>query len=265
MPSVENKGDISNAAFVIGDDAIAVIDTSYNAKMGQYLHDLIRTVSDRPIKYVINTHMHLDHVFGNVAFRNDSTEFIAHHKFSRGLQARSRGYLESAADAVGPEIMAGTEMVLPNRTVKDELVLDLGGRTLLLKTRPTAHTDNDMTVFDNKTKTLILGDLLFVEHIPTLDGSVLGWLKLVEVLKNEKADRAVPGHGPASVPWPAAIDPLKQYFEIVSNEVRKMIEEGQTIAYASSNVAQKEKESWLLHDEFHGRNVAAAFAELEWE
>ncbi len=265
LASTENIGDICNTSVVVGDEAIAVIDTSGTAKMGKQFLDAIRKVTDKPIRYVINTHMHPDHVLGNAAFRAEGTAFVGHHKLARGLAARAEGYLAGTKDAVGAENFAGTEVILPNLEVKDETVLDLGGRKLKLKGRPTAHTDNDLTIYDEATKTVFLGDLLFAEHIPTLDGSILGWLKLIDEMKTETADRVIPGHGPDSLPWPTSLDPLKAYLTTITTEVRALIAEGQTLSHASKTVGTQAKTAWLFHEQYHGRNVAAAFAELEWE
>jgi glyoxylase-like metal-dependent hydrolase (beta-lactamase superfamily II) len=127
------------------------------------------------------------------------------------------------------------------------------------------HTDNDVTVLDTATKTLFAGDLVFLDHIPALDGSLKGWLMVMERIAEIPAVRVVPGHGPASAPWPNALDPQRRYLQTVASEVRSLIESGATIAAAPDQVAQRERLLWKLFDEFHARNVTAAFAELEWE
>ena len=147
-----------------------------------------------------------------------------------------------------------------------KLELDLGDRTLLLEAQKTAHTDNDLTVLDKKTGTLFLGDLLFVEHVPALDGSIRGWLALIDQLK-QRTDiaRVVPGHGPASVPWPAAVAAEQRYLGRIADDVRALIKQGKTIQEAMATAGLSEKDAWRLFPEYHARNVSAAFAELEWE
>ena len=102
MQSPENEGDMANASFVVGDDAVAVIDTLGSAVMGRRLRDCIRRVTDRPVKYVINTHMHPDHVFGNAAFKEDDPVFVANHKLAPALSARADRYLDHEPDEHGP-------------------------------------------------------------------------------------------------------------------------------------------------------------------
>lgn len=265
LVSPENAGDISNITFVVGADAAAVIDTGGSFRIGRDARAVLKSITSKPVRYVINTHMHPDHVFGNAAFEDDKPEYVGHHKLARGLMARAEHYIKVNRGLMGDAAFEGTKIIVPTREVKDSLDLDLGNRILSLKARPTAHTDNDLTIADTATGTIILGDLLFSGHVPTLDGSIAGWLKLIETLRIEKAARVVPGHGPASMPWPDAMAPLERYLRTIADEVRSMIKSGKTIAEASKTAGLSEKEHWLQFDEFHARNVTAAFAELEWE
>ncbi|MFX9862929.1 MBL fold metallo-hydrolase, partial [Acinetobacter baumannii] len=92
------------------------------------------------------------------------------------------------------------------RPVGEEVRIDLGDRIIVLTAHPTAHTNNDLTVFDRQSGTLFAGDLLFVDHLPAVDGSAVGWLRVIDALERIPAVRAVPGHGPPSVGWPGALD-----------------------------------------------------------
>lgn len=263
--SPDNAGDISNLSLIVGKDAVAVVDTGGSGFVGRGFHEAIRMITDKPIRYVINTHMHPDHVFGNGIFKAENPIFVAHHKMARGLAARAERYLAINKELLGPAAFEGTEIVLPTEAVENTATIDLGERKLTLVARPTAHTDNDLTVRDEATNTLLLGDLLFSQHIPTLDGSIAGWIALNEVLRTEKADRVVPGHGPASMTWPAAIDPLDQYLRGIADSVRSMIKSGKTLEEALKSAGESLKGDWLLAQDFHARTVTAAYAELEWE
>ncbi|MFT3730709.1 MAG: quinoprotein relay system zinc metallohydrolase 2 [Hyphomicrobium sp.] len=260
-----NRGDISNPCCIIGSDAVAVIDTSGSFAMGSDLHTAIRKITDKPVRYVINTHMHPDHVMGNAAFKAPDVTFIGHYKLPAALAARKESYLANARRRLGEEAFRGTEIIPPTLLVQGSRDLDLGNRVLTLKSRPTAHTDNDLTIYDHPTETFFAGDLLFSGHIPTLDGSIVGWLKLIPELKLEKAARAVPGHGPKSMSWPDAIDPVERYLTVLATDVRQMIKDGKTLEEAVATAGQSERGKWALFDEHHPRNVTAAYTELEWE
>ena len=260
-----NLGDISNCGVVIGKEAIAVIDTGGSAKFGSKLKAAIRTLSQLPIRHVINTHMHPDHVFGNAPFEEENTSFVAHHKLARGLSARAERYISINSKTLGEDGFAGTRVVLPTQTVTETLKLDLGGRQLTLTAHKTAHTDNDLTIRDSATETVFMGDLIFSGHTPTLDGSIVGWLKRLEDLKAQPTARIVPGHGPAAMPWPQAAQPMERYFSKIAKEIRAILARDGTLTEAMATVGQSEKGAWELFSEYHTRNVSAAFAELEWE
>lgn len=265
LVNAENHGDISNVGVIIGSTSVAVIDTGGSYAVGKALHDAIDKITDKPVRYVINTHMHPDHVLGNAAFEGIGVEFVGHHKLPAALAARTDSYLRNARERLGDGGFAGTKVVMPTKLVTDTLDLDLGGRSLRLNARSTAHTDNDLTIFDKPTETFFLGDLLFSGHIPTLDGSIVGWLKLIPELMKEKAARAIPGHGPKSMPWPDAILPEQRYLETIARDVRAMIKNGDTLEKAIATAGHSERSNWQLFDEHNGMNVTAAFTELEWE
>ncbi|MEE9358851.1 MAG: quinoprotein relay system zinc metallohydrolase 2, partial [Hyphomicrobium sp.] len=224
-----NFGNVSNAGFIVGRDGVAVIDTGGSPRVGADLLKAIRAQTDLPITYVINTHMHPDHVFGNAAFVDEKPTFVGHRKLPRALAARAGRYLKANEELLGKEAFDGTQIIPPTLLVEDKLKLDLGDRVLILEAHKTAHTDNDVTVYDKQTGTLFLGDLLFAKHVPALDGSIRGWLALLDQLSQRKdVARVVPGHGPASMDWPDALAAEKRYLARIADDVRTFIKQGRT-------------------------------------
>jgi quinoprotein relay system zinc metallohydrolase 2 len=217
-----------------------------------------------PIRYVIASHVHPDHLFGHIAFKADRPIFVGHAKLPAALAARGPYYLDNLAVELG-RTAAGTEVVPPALLVEDRLELALGGRTLVVSAQPTAHTDNDLVIFDDATGTLWLADLLFMERVPVIDGSLLGWLEVLAALRAQAAARVVPGHGPASASWPDALQPLERYLIRLRDEIRALIAAGGTIEQAVASIARDERSRWQLFELYHPRNVTAAFTELEWE
>lgn len=259
----ENQGAIANIGFIIGESAVAVIDTGGSAREGQQLLAAIRARTDRPIRYVINTHGHPDHVFGNAAFVQDGTSFVGHRNLPRALATRGPFYIDAFRRIMGGQLIDDVRMVPPTVLVDGITTLDLGQRTLTLRAWPAAHTDNDLTVLDEQTRTLFAGDLVFLSHTPVLDGSLRGWLRVIDELAILPAQRVVPGHGAVSE-WPAALADQRRYLQTLASDVRALVTSGKSIR-ASADTAAAERTRWQLFDDFHARNATAAFSEIEWE
>ena len=257
-----NGGDVANIGFIVGTRCVAVVDTGGTYAVGAALHAAVRRVTQLPICYVLNTHVHPDHVFGNAAFAGEQPQFIGHARLAASLGRRAANYLHALQRDLG-EAADGTTIVPPTQTVQSTRRLDLGERVLLLRAWPTAHTDCDLTVYDEATKTLWLGDLLFVGHLPVVDGSLRGFLAVIDELSKLPAERAIPGHGRGSA-WPRDLVAEQTYLRQLQDSVRAAIKSGRTLAQAVENVSVG-SDAWLLQDEFHRRNVSAAYAELEWE
>jgi len=257
-----NFGDVANLGFVVGARCVAVIDTGGTIAVGRALRQAIRRVATVPVCYVINTHVHPDHVFGNAAFADDHPEFIGHVRLADAMRSRGPNYLNALRRDLG-EVAQQTAIVMPTRSVTSTEDLDLGGRILSLRAWPTAHTDTDLTVLDQASRTLWLGDLAFVGHVPVLDGNLRGFLAALGEVKSVRADLAIPGHGRA-LAWPAAIVPEERYLDSLLANVRAAIKARHTLAETLATVDDG-RDQWLLFDQFHRRNVTAAYAELEWD
>lgn len=259
-----NEDGIANIGFIVGRDAVMVIDPGGSAVEGEQLHEAVRVVTDRPIRYVVLTHVHPDHIFGAAAFKGDHPEFIGHAKLPGALAQRGDYYLRNLRRALG-ETAAGSEIVVPTRLVATTIEIDLGLRPIEIRAHGPAHTDNDLTLLDRQTGTLWLADLLFVERIPAIDGSIVGWVRELDAMMKVPAQRAVPGHGPVTVTWPAAAEPELRYLRAVLDGTRLAIKQGIDIGDAWHHVASDERDHWALFDAYHPRNVTTAYKELEWE
>ena len=264
-------GDIANIGFVIGTDAVAVIDTGGSYAVGMALKQALRKITRLPIRYVINTHGHPDHVFGNAAFMTaDTTEanappqLIGHARLPAAMALRSEAYLRNLKKQLGDKAEKST-LIPPGRTVQHRLTLDLGNRKLELTAWPSAHTDNDMTLFDVATGTLWTGDLLFIERTPAIDGDITGWLSAIDTLKKMPAAMTIPGHGPVTGDKNRALTRQRDYLTTLLHDVRTSIRQGDDMTATMATAAAAERARWQLFDVVNRRNVNLIYPALEWE
>ena len=258
------RGDSANVGFIEGARCIAVIDSGGSLATGAQLLRVISARSDKPVCYVINTHVHFDHVLGNTAFDADGIQFVGHRKFAEALPANRAFFAERFVDELGGEGMAD-RIVDPQVLIDDKLELDLGERALILEAHGLAHTNTDLTVLDRRTNTLWTGDLLFRERMPVLDGSVRGWLGWMDSAMKQTYALVIPGHGEPDRAWPEGAVAQRRYLKSLLDETRAAVAKGTFIEDAKGVVGVGEKAHWRLSESTHARNVSRAFRELEWE
>jgi quinoprotein relay system zinc metallohydrolase 2 len=264
-------GDIANIGFVIGADAVAVIDTGGSYAVGMALKEALRAITQLPIRYVINTHMHPDHIFGNAAFidagaadRQRQPRLIAHARAPQALALRRHAYLRNLQKQLGAAAEHST-LIAPDQTVQDRLTIDLGHRKLEVSAWPSAHTDNDLTVIDVASGTLWTGDLLFIERTPSLDGDIQGWIAATQQLKSIPAAAVIPGHGPVTRDKNTALATQGDYLASLLRDVRAGIRRGDSMTATMATAAAAERTRWQLFDVVNPRNVNALYPILEWE
>lgn len=259
-------GDICNIGFIIGNESIAVIDTGGTIEIGEELLSEIRNRSNLPIRYVINTHVHLDHIYGNAAFINETPIFVGHENLPKAMQLRKAFYEKLNFDFMGVDPKHSVQ-VPPTKTVKinEEIFLDLGGRLLKVKAYPEAHTNNDVTILDVNSNTLWAGDLLFIERTPVIDGDINGFIKVLDEIKEDQYSLVVPGHGtPAEKPH-LAFEKIKSYLEKLRDAIRLAIDNGVGLHEATETLLSDESSNWLLFDVQNKRNINYVYPKMEWE
>lgn len=191
----------SNAAIIVNDDDVVVIDSNISPVAAAALAEELKAITDKPIKYVINTHFHFDHAHGNqiypAAVQVIGHEFTYEMLANGGSMGRTYGRFGEwmASTPGGAEGQEGLIPTPPNMTLTDKLTLYRGGREIQLLFFGRGHTGGDVVVYLPAEKILFTGDLL-LESIPFMgDGFPTDWIETLEKLKALEFDTVVPGHG----------------------------------------------------------------------
>lgn len=259
----QNLDAIANIGFIVGQKGVLVTESGGSLADGQWLRGEIAKRTDKPITHVVLSHVHPDHAFGAGAFTADKPVFIGHAKLTEALDARGEFYRKRLIDLFGEEKTG--PVVYPTMKVADMAEIDLGDRKLAFTAHGPAHTTSDLSMRDSQSGLLFPADLLFVERIPSLDGSLKGWLKELERIKGTGAAQAVPGHGPVRVELAPAVADLNTYLTALRDETKAAIAKDVPIDKAVDTVAQGQRDKWKLFEHYNRRNVTVAYQELEWD
>ena len=271
--SADSVAAIANHGFIVGDAGVAIVDPGGSDDMSIRVLAAVSRITALPVTHVIVTHAHPDHSLGLAAYseeRFEQTPVIVGHKTLAGALRHNMEFFKQqkfVTDAV-VEKLSGLIDEETFQTVEHELTLDLGNREVVISSFENAHSGSDITVFDKTTKALWAGDLLFVDRLPTIDGSVLGWLAALERLAGFDINTVIPGHG-RSGDYKTLVQPQLDYFNLLVKKTREAIAQGislsEFIAEAGYFPKPVLRGNWELVDDQHDVNLSRAYSELEWE
>jgi cyclase len=256
----------ANAGFVVGDDGVAVIDTFENAPAAQALLGEIRMVTKLPIRFVVNTHYHLDHVAGNAVFAKEGAVIVAHRNVPAWIHTEN---LKLFGKNITPEQKSQVEnLASPNMLFDSSTELRLGSATLRVEFFP-GHTGGDsiVVVQQDKSAVVFCGDLFWRQTLPNLiDASTLPWMETLSTLTKFSAESPIvfiPGHGdPGNASDVAA---FRGYLSDLREWVSGAKKDGKTGAALVDAVLPQLKQKygpWQLFEYFAKRNIADLEAEL---
>ena len=213
MGSGANRNFISNAAFVVTKDGVLVIDALGSPALARELLAEIRRITPAPVRYVVLTHYHADHIYGLQAFKEAGATVIAHQAGREYLNSETAALrLQASRDELAPAVDAQTRLVAADRWVDGRTTLQLGGLDFVLQPAGPAHTPEDLVVWVPQLKLLVAGDLVFRGRIPFVGQADSGrWITALDTLLAFDARIIVPGHGPASTSARADLELTRDY------------------------------------------------------
>ncbi len=244
----------TNSVFIIGTDAVAVVDPGAHPLVGSGLLRAIRAETDLPIRWIVLTHSASANVLGTGPLLEDGGSVIGHAR-TEGLMAAGVSERIAALRGQGMTDLLESDLVLPDDGVQGTREIELGNRRLVLTAHRAGRSGADLSVFDPSSKTLVLGGLLTSGDAPLLKAPLDGWLDTLAELRETDAQRAVPGHGPVELEWPASVDRLSAYLSALA-EGRQAVSDGQDPESVFGRIAEAHEKNWRSFDTAHRANVA---------
>lgn len=228
----------ANAGIIIGTDGIIVIDTLISSKEAKRFIKDIRAVTDKPVKWVVNTHYHLDHAFGNAEFVKLGATVISHENCKRNLTDRGEAALKNAGNyGLTKEDMEGTEISYPGITFPYRMELDTGNQIVQLLYTGPSHTDGSVMVYLPGSGILFSGDILFTDYHPFLaEGDIGGWTKVLDHILTMDVRKIIPGHGPLSEK--ADIIDMKQYLIAFDKKAKELASKSTDAKYITDEIVK---------------------------
>ncbi|MDA8078089.1 MAG: MBL fold metallo-hydrolase [Nitrospiraceae bacterium] len=226
----------ANAGVIIGRDGIVVVDTLVSAKEAARFIKDIRAVSDKPIKYVINTHSHLDHTFGNGEFAKLGAVIVSHVNGKKNMQAAGDEALKKAtAYGLTAEELEGTRITYPSITFSEKMQIDLGDQVVELIHAGPSHTDDSIMVYLPDSKIIFSGDILFTNYHPNIaDGDLQGWIRTLDLISSMDVAAIIPGHGPVSGKKDVA--DMKNYIIVFDRKARELAASSDDVQHITAEV-----------------------------
>jgi cyclase len=256
----------ANAGFVIGEEAVVVVDSFENAPAAQALLGEIRMLTKLPIKFVVNTHYHLDHVAGNAVFAKEGATVVAHHNVPGWIHTENLKFF--GKDITTEQKSEVEALAVPDVLYDSSVELRVGPTPVRVEYFP-GHTGGDSVVIVQQDKSTVVfcGDLFWRQTLPNLiDASTLPWLETLSTFSKFSSDSPitfVPGHGDPGTS--ANVAAFRGYLSDLRDWIAAAKKDGKSGASLSDTVLPQLKQkygSWQLFDYFAKRNIADVEAEL---
>ena len=213
----------ANAGIIIGKDAVLVVDTLTSAGEAEAFFADIEKITKKPVRYVVNTHYHLDHSLGNSFFADRGARIISHESCRDAIIAGGEEILENPAMFGLPaNFWENTRISMPDIAFKREMMVDLGGLTVkLIHSGIKSHSAGSIIVYVPEQDVLFTGDILFTDFHPYLgEGDLPGWEKNLDLISAMNVEYIIPGHGPLSTN--KDIEDMKSYLAIFDEKAKEL-------------------------------------------
>jgi glyoxylase-like metal-dependent hydrolase (beta-lactamase superfamily II) len=263
-PTKENQGFRMNLGFVVGPESVAVIDSGYGDAIAQAMLEGIRAVTDKPVRYVIDTNAQPHRVLGNARLRREGAQIFAGAGAAPRIAGEGEAMARNAETLLGLPVGSITPPGAPDRAIESDTEIDLGGVRLRLIPVGQAHTEGSLIVEVPEDRVVYAGDVLYGGRLLAVlpVSRVTGWISAFERLRAFQEAVFVPGHG---APGKLADfeHPTHAYLAALKTHMDAAVEAGTDISDAIAGFDQSSWKDLADFGELAGRNAHQTYLEAE--
>jgi glyoxylase-like metal-dependent hydrolase (beta-lactamase superfamily II) len=262
QPLGEDRHRSANVAFIVGPRGVVVVDTGSSYREGESIIAAIRNVTPAPIRVAILTHPGASAIFGAAAFQARGIPVLMHRDAAALLASRCETCLRDLNATFGEAAMEKTRVVVPDRLIDGDIVLDLIGRPLRVIAPPRSSAPGAIAVLDERTATLVAGTIVSIDTVPDAqDGDARGWRDALATLSATRCRRLVPAYGPPA--RCSDIARFARYFNDLDARVGALLREEVSLAELGDRADLPEYAAWARYGALHRANASRAYLRLE--
>ena len=263
--ATEYEGFISNAGFVVTNEGVVVFDALGTPSLAHAMLGEIRKITDQPIKIVVMSHYHADHLYGLQVFKDEGAQVWAPKGTWDYLDSETaETLLDSRRTALFPWVTDDTYLVKPDRIIDQDTKFSLGGHEFMINYFGKVHSDGDMSLLSVKDQTLYSGDIIFEGRLPFVgDANIIDWVKTLERMQYTQVDYFVPGHGSASNQPQQTMDLTYRYLKFLLDKLSKAVEDMEQFEETYDAIDWSEFENETAFDIANRMNAYAVYLFLE--
>jgi glyoxylase-like metal-dependent hydrolase (beta-lactamase superfamily II) len=263
--ATEYEGFISNAGFVVTNEGVVVFDALGTPSLANAMLGEIRKITDQPIKIVVMSHYHADHLYGLQVFKDEGAQVWAPKGTWDYLDSETaETLLDSRRTALFPWVTDDTYLVKPDRIIEQDTKFSLGNHEFMINYFGKVHSDGDMSLLSVNDQTLYSGDIIFEGRLPFVgDANIIDWVKTLERMQHTQVDYFVPGHGSASDQPLQTMDLTYRYLNFLLKKFSAVVEEMNPFGETYDAIDWSEFENETAFEEANRRNAYAVYLFLE--
>lgn len=264
IPNPENRGWNSNSGFVVTKTGVLVVDTGSSEEIGNALKQTIRQVTDKPVKWIVNSHAHGDHWLGNIAFKDSNPVIYATSTVNDLTKSEGATWVDNFK-RLSEGATGDTPLLLPNKIIDERAELLLDETKIVLFPSGDSHSPGDLITWLPEQRILISGDVVYSDRMPTTSASNLSqWISMLDELQQLDPVAVIPGHGDVT-----DVEGLQRLHALLSG-IREEVQKGYEAGLSDYEMLPAVVESLQQYEEYYpgfkdklGSDISHVYLQIE--